>query len=231
MHKELCGSTSSFDKTFSPVDPNFYNADMLRRYETLKGKADRVKNDEMLALDVLFERRKSGGARCDSFLDLGTCTGRYLRWAQRREFSHVAGMDHSPHVARFCREEIGLRDCDIYTADCTEASSFVPISGIDLITMMMGTVHHLTANGVSQMMTSVAGIARDGAQFVISTWRHTPMDLELYNPREACDLATNDYAALLRQQSGHHWALQDIYETPSLSLWIFCVSRQDALGV
>jgi len=221
MSNKTRASAASVDSSLSPVDPNFYDIERLRRYETLQGAAGRVKDDEMSALDAIFAGRKLDDARCDSFLDLGTCTGRYLRWAQARGFSQVAGMDHSPHAVRFCREEIGLRDCDIYTADCTEESSFSALSGTDLITMMMGTLHHLTAAGVSEMMTSVAGIARDEAQFVVSTWQQTPMDLELYTPREARGFGNIDYAALLRHESGRHWVLQDIHETANLRLWLF----------
>lgn len=221
MENETCASAASVNGSLSPVDPNFYGIETLRRYEMLHGNASRVKGGEMKALDAILARRKLDCARCDSFLDLGTCTGRYLRWAKERGFSEVAGMDHSPHVARFCQEEIGLRDCDIYTADCTKESSFAALSGVDLITMMMGTVHHLTAAGVSQMMTNIAGIAREHAQFVVTTWRHTPMDLELYTPREARDLGSIDYPALLRRQSGCHWVLQDFRETPSLHMWLF----------
>jgi SAM-dependent methyltransferase len=221
MRCETCASAASVDSSLSPVDPNFYGVERLRRYESLQGEAGRVKDREMNALDAIFARRKLDGAPCDSFLDLGTCTGRYLRWAQARGFSQVAGMDHSPHVVPFCREEIGLQDCDLHTADCTEESSFVALRGADLITMMMGTVHHLTSKGVSQMMTNIADIARDEAQFVVSTWRDTPMDLELYTPREVRDLGSIDYAALLRRESGRHWVLQDVHETPSLRLWLF----------
>jgi SAM-dependent methyltransferase len=122
-----------------------YEPNWLLRYDQDADDGDaRLKEDE---LQYVLEVLGMGTREEIRHLDLGTCTGRYIR--ELREKCRVTlsvGIDLDPDCLRHCRGTLtGLPGSDgpqIIEADIRQADA-LPSGPFDVITCMMGTLCHL----------------------------------------------------------------------------------------
>ncbi|MEP3345027.1 MAG: class I SAM-dependent methyltransferase [Litoreibacter sp.] len=206
--------------TTHPASRNFYDNSLLERYETLNGAAHDVKEKERKVLDTVLADRRASHAACRSMLDIGTCTGRYLRWGQANGFRQICGLDHSQDAIAFCEATLPFT-CELHRADCTHIESFSRLKDVDLITMMMGTFNHLVIDAVAGFFRNLQLIAAPRAQFVVSTWAKSPMDLAIYSHQEARELMSQDHEAALFKMDGNGWKLTGKRNAGSLDVWVF----------
>jgi len=91
---------------------SFYDWGRLALYERVTGPAERVKQRELAVMNEVLRQRIDRGLRCENMIDVGTCTGRYLRWAYDRGFIRLCGIDHSADAIVYCRMNLPF-SCDL----------------------------------------------------------------------------------------------------------------------
>lgn len=126
-----------------------YDLGRLSRYDVALGAEDRrLKREESTcAIDLL--RREHLWGRIESFLDVGTCTGRYLLQLAEgvRPGGRIVGLDADPSSVRFARRKVAERDwgstaVSVVRRDFTDPRADVPGGPFGLVTAMMSTISH-----------------------------------------------------------------------------------------
>jgi|SRR6185437_1743563 len=181
------------DAPISVADSAFYDAAFLRRYDALQGASAEVKAAEQRILDEIVDLRQQSRLRCERYLDVGTCTGRYLIWAHDNGFRTLCGLDHSPDAIAHCRTKLTF-PARLIEGSCLDMESYRGIENVDFVTMMMGTANHLTAPELKTFFLNVSTVIATGGDLVLSTWRSSPERLTLYteaDARKLCRIALN----------------------------------------
>jgi SAM-dependent methyltransferase len=166
-----------------------YGSDWLDRYDGVTGKDAAILAAEMAAVDAWFDREVGHRiGRRARHLDLGTCTGRYLRWALARGFASVHGVDRSADAVARCSARLTGRPARLHRADFLDVRALEAVAEqygpFDLVTMMLGTVNHLTIGHQCQVVRSAAPALRPTGHLVISSWRPGSCTLSLYSSAE-----------------------------------------------
>lgn len=179
-----------------------YDRAWLERYDRLDTADGEITRAEMEAFWPLASAATATSDRHEvSYLDLGTCTGRYLRWGCDQGFGTVCGVDNSPASIRHCAR---LRQADrvyLYHADflsCPVMHDLAARHGpFHLVTAMLGTVDHVSRHRHASFLNLVSEVLSPAGTLILSTWRVGRCDLSLYSERERSYLESTGFAELL----------------------------------
>lgn len=191
-----------------------YDDDWLERYDRSAGADAAILKAEMEALEALFEgfegiagltglegRGDEPGGRGARHLDLGTCTGRYLRWGVARGFASAHGIDKSAASVNRCRAMAETGPIHVHHADFLDAEAMPPLldrhGPFHLVTMMMGTINHLAAEDQYTVVRNLVPALPVSGRLVISSWRPGACALSLYSRVEQRNLGLTGFGARL----------------------------------
>lgn len=138
----------------------------------------------MSAFDTLVsacdDRTRTRGAF--RYLDIGTCTGRYLVWALDKGIGAVHGIDSSQHAVAFSRRKLGGRarivQADILVDGIGEMFS---LTNMDLVSIMFGTFNHFSMAQHQIVLRNAQNCLREGGSLVISSWQPGKCDFSIYD--------------------------------------------------
>ncbi|UGY94325.1 class I SAM-dependent methyltransferase [Streptomyces gobiensis] len=179
-----------------------YNDDWLERYDSVANEDAAILRAELDAVEAWFKRRVGGiGERVAQHLDLGTCTGRYLRWGISRGFTSAHGIDKSRAAVARCRAMLGHGPIQVHHADFLDTAVFSSLlrrqGPFDLVTMMMGTINHLAAEEQHQVVHALVPALSSQGHVVISSWRPGACALSLYSRADQRSLGLSGFAVRL----------------------------------
>lgn len=213
MNKPL-QSKSGFSKPWE----EFYDQNVLNAYEGLTGRAREIKNTEQAVLDSLIGKLIYP-RHLDRSVDVGTCTGRYLAWARKIGVKEINGIDHSPAAIDFCQKHIPF-DVTLYLGSCADPATFKNLKNCTLITMMMGTANHLSRTQFESFFLNAAGSSSSDSILIFSTWRVSPMELEIYDCHQVREIEGSLEWVQLFSANSCGFALIDRISTPWLDIWV-----------
>jgi 2-polyprenyl-3-methyl-5-hydroxy-6-metoxy-1,4-benzoquinol methylase len=176
-----------------------YSDNWLERYDEVTGDDATILQAELNVVDGWFDRCMPDLAGCPAqHLDLGTCTGRYLRWGLSRGFSKVHGLDKSAAAVARCRARLASSPVDVHHADFLDAATMAELEtrhgSFDLVTMMMGTINHLAWDQQHQVIRNLVPVLAPSSHLVISSWRLGACALSLYSRMEQHALGVAGFA-------------------------------------
>ncbi|HEV2373480.1 MAG TPA: class I SAM-dependent methyltransferase [Streptosporangiaceae bacterium] len=166
-----------------------YDESWIRRYGNLGDDDRRLVNAEMAAFTELFEAAFAGVPRRSiAHLDIGTCTGRYLRWGVTQGFGLTCGIDRSPVTTEYCARTLRRDGVHVYCADLLRTDELAATAGrhapFRLVTMMLGTINHIDPAQRRGMLRSLASLMDAEGLLVLSSWRPGRCSLSLYSESE-----------------------------------------------
>jgi SAM-dependent methyltransferase len=181
-----------------------YDLAWLHRYEQLSETDACILDAEIKCVDRWFdevEGRTWSGRSTFRHLDLGTCTGRYLRWSQARKFAVSCGIDASIDAVRLCRRLARPGRVIVEQANFL-APNVLPTIGrehgpFDLITLMMGTINHVASRDQTALLLDLAHTLTPAGRILVSAWRPTVRTFSLYSANEWAFLAARPLASSL----------------------------------
>jgi 2-polyprenyl-3-methyl-5-hydroxy-6-metoxy-1,4-benzoquinol methylase len=175
--------------------PLVYNAGWLHRYESAVGQDARLKLEEMNAFEDLLYRHTASRPTLKSLVDIGTCTGRYLRWAAQNGFETIVGVDSSADAILYCSQvltfELELHCLDILSISEHKLRSLFGRQ-FDLITIMFGTINHFDDTEQFEILRRMRYMLNDKGFLVISLWIQGKCDFSLYEKLAAQLLSIRD---------------------------------------
>ena len=204
----------------SVADSAFYDAAFLRRYDALLGTSPEVMAAEQRMLDEIVDVWRQPGQPCEHYLDIGTCTGRYLIWAHRKGFRTLCGLDHSRDSIAHCRAKLNF-PAHLIEGSCLDVESYRDVANVDLVTMMMGTANHLTVLELKTFIQTVSTVMAVGGDLVLSTWRASPEPLMLYPEADARKLYERALNLSELQTLGAPLTFINRMATSWHDLWVF----------
>lgn len=161
-----------------------YTAEWLNAYEELQDSAHAAKGEEFAAFERLITA--SPGFKDDekSLLDVGCCTGRYTRWADRSGFRRILGIDASPEAIAHCRfqsrrAQYVCSDAITYAKRAAEEGS-----SFTFVTIMFGTIDHFAEVEQSCLLQHLSRLLEPEGRLFASFWRRGQCDFPLYSPLE-----------------------------------------------
>jgi 2-polyprenyl-3-methyl-5-hydroxy-6-metoxy-1,4-benzoquinol methylase len=166
-----------------------YHSGWLAGYEQLNAADTAIIAAEMAAFRRLVAPY-AARARHErmNYLDLGTCTGRYLRWAAGQGFATVCGVDNSPAAVTYCYQSALPGNVHLYEADFVQPDTLVGIATehgpFQLITAMLGTIDHAPRAAQLALLCSLREVLAPTGAVVLSGWRPGRCDLSLYSDTE-----------------------------------------------
>lgn len=182
-----------------------YTEEWLRRYDRqLPEEDERLKAREAaLVADVLRSRDRWG--RIGSYLDIGTCTGRYplLLGDAVLPGGTIVGIDQNRDCVLTARANLARHRPDedrisILWGDFSAPDLAVPGAPFDLITCMMSTVSHFNGGagregGIPRMLERCARLLADHGLLLLSSWSEEACRardfLSIYGADDAVSLA------------------------------------------
>ncbi|WJY43273.1 class I SAM-dependent methyltransferase (plasmid) [Streptomyces sp. P9-2B-2] len=175
----------------------WYDDDWLERYDRAAGLDAAILQAELEAVETWFERQVGDVVDCAArHLDLGTCTGRYLRWGTSRGFAAAHGIDKSTAAVARCEALHGHGPVHVHRADFLDTMAFTSLLNrhgpFDLVTMMMGTINHLTVEQQYQVFRDL--LPALAGHLVISSWRPGACVLSLYSQADQRSLGLSGFA-------------------------------------
>jgi hypothetical protein len=185
-----------------------YDQTWLERFDRLKPADAEITRAEMDAFGLLAH---AATAMLDthkvSYLDLGTCTGRYLRWGCDQGFGTICGVDRSSASIRHCARLGQPGHIYLYNADFLNGTAMRDIAvrhgPFHLVTAMLGTVDHVPRHLQARFFHLISDILSPAATLVVSSWRVGHCDLSLYSERERSYLESTGFADLIGSNPGH----------------------------
>lgn len=185
---------SAQDTATLNVNPG-YDDEWLTRYENLSGVDAQIANSEMEVVEAALQSSFASWHRpALTHLDLGTCTGRYLRWSRHRGFGRSVGVDAAPAAIRFCSrsiaepERIVIEQADFLRPGVL-ASLGERYDGFDLVTIMMGTINHVAGRDQPGLLDAIGRVLRVSGRLILSSWRPGREVLSLYTEAECQQLS------------------------------------------
>ncbi len=181
--------------------PEYHNS-WLAGYEQLNSADTAITAAEMAAFCQLIASfaARTGYKRLN-YLDLGTCTGRYLRWAAGQGFATVCGVDNSPAAVAYCCQSALPGNVHLYEADFLEPGALVGIARergpFELITAMLGTIDHAPRAAQLALLSSLREVLAPTGAVVLSGWRPGQCNLSLYSDTERRYLEAMCFADVL----------------------------------
>jgi SAM-dependent methyltransferase len=163
-----------------------YEEKWLERFEHAQGRDLVLQEEEMSVFDALVsgcdDRTRARGAF--RYLDIGTCTGRYLAWALNKGIGAVHGLDASQHAVAFSRRKLEGRarlvQADILVDGIGEMLS---LTNMDLVSIMFGTFNHFSMVQQQIVLRNALNCLREGGSLVISSWQPGKCDFSIYDAR------------------------------------------------
>lgn len=217
-----------------------YRANWLARYEfALDHDDSTLKRAEAASLEQAIRERGRWGRVC-SYLDVGTCTGRYLLFLRDAVAPDgiIVGIDDDPECVRFAMSNVARhgendRRVDLIRADFCARNLTLPNERFDLVSCMMSTLSHFGSerredhdDALQTVLARVAGLLDPGGLFVFSTWSQHARDsggfLSIYDETDCRRLAewTPDRAELgKRLTSAGFKACRVSQPDPRLDFW------------
>lgn len=163
--------------------PVIYNSSWLYRYESASGRDAQLKLEEMRAFETLLRRHTELRIISSSFLDIGTCTGRYLRWAHQKEFEKIVGIDRSVDSILYCSKTLSFSP-ELHCLNVIsepEQRLLVLLGGqFDLITVMFGTINHFNSIEQLKVIQRMSRILKNDGLLIISSWIQDRCSFSLY---------------------------------------------------
>lgn len=174
---------------------NCYQLAWLTKYAVAKGEDLAIQEEEMSAFgelsDLCLEEYRQPVGELN-FLDVGTCTGRYLAWAIARGFHSVQGIDNSPEAISFCRRKFDLR-AQVSQVDVMKSSELLKIYAglrcINIASMMFGTINHFSSETMPLALRNVASCVVDDGSIIFSSWLKGRCPFSLYDSASRRTLA------------------------------------------
>lgn len=161
-----------------------YEEKWLEKFENAKGRDLVLQEEEMSGFEALVsacdDRMRARGAF--RYLDIGTCTGRYLAWALDKGIGAVHGLDASQHAVAFSRRKLGGR-AKIVQADILVdgIGEMLSLTNMDLVSIMFGTFNHFSMAQQQIVLRNAQNCLREGGNLVISTWLPGTCDFSIYD--------------------------------------------------
>jgi SAM-dependent methyltransferase len=179
-----------------------YDRAWLERYDRLEPADAEITRTEMEAFWLLASAATATlDSREVSYLDLGTCTGRYLRWGCDQDFRTICGIDNSPASIRHCASLRRPGRVFLYRADFLNVLVMRELAArhgpFQLITAMLGTVDHVSRHRRASFLDLLSEILSPVGTLVLSSWQVGRCDLSLYSERERSYLGSTGFAELL----------------------------------
>lgn len=163
--------------------PLVYNSSWLHRYESAIGQDARLKSEEMNTFEGLLYRYTVSQPTLKSFLDIGTCTGRYLRWAAQNGFETIVGIDSSTDAILYCSQALTFTP-ELHCLDIISVSEqklrLLFSRRFDLITIMFGTINHFDDTEQFKIIQRMCCILSNNGLLVISSWMQDKCGFSLY---------------------------------------------------
>lgn len=217
-----------------------YRSNWLARYEyALDPDDENIKSAEAELTKELIRRRSRWG-EIASYLDIGTCTGRYLSELNDAvcESGTILGIDDNLESVLFARSNLRKKhpDDERMSVALQEFGTERPPHGgpFDLITCMMSTLSHFGwdrnegfDDTLQRNLRSMVELLADGGLMVLSAWSPSALEeanlLSIYDQRDITRLAawTPDPDELERRlgQVGLSSFVRERPD-PRLDLWI-----------
>jgi SAM-dependent methyltransferase len=177
---------------FPPVPPrpviDCYRAPWLELFDAAEGGDQAQKDEEMRVFEELVGAVVSAPEAL-RYLDIGTCTGRYLEWALRRGVVAVHGVDCSPPAVELTRRKVGSR-ARIQRVDVREvALESLGLGDMSLVSMMFGTLNHFSPAERGLVLRNVRRCLAADGRFVVSSWQPGKCDFSAYDEDDRALLA------------------------------------------
>jgi len=161
-----------------------YEEKWLEKFEHVQGRDLDLQVEEMSAFEALVSAcddptRARGAFR---YLDIGTCTGRYLAWALDKGIGAVHGLDASQHAVAFSRRKFGSR-ARIVQADILDdgIDELLSLTNMDLVSIMFGTFNHFSMAQQQIVLRNARNFLREGGSLVVSSWQPGKCDFSIYD--------------------------------------------------
>lgn len=209
-----------------------YDEAWLDRYERLRGTDALIADAEMAVVEDWYLAR-FGACAADRLrhLDLGTCTGRYLRWSRARGVGLCCGVDASADATRFCEPLREPGRVVIERADFLQPEALPRLGErhgpFHLVTVMMGTINHVSALDQTRLLQAIGRIMAPSGRLLVSSWRPGSQVLSLYRESDRRRLTGTplrpDLRTGLAETLGLRWlgstatAWQDVVEFAPLA--------------
>ena len=161
-----------------------YEDEWLEKFEHPQGRDLDLQVEEMSVFDALVsacdDRTRARGSF--RYLDIGTCTGRYLAWALDRGIGAVHGLDASHHAVAFARRKLGAR-ARIVQGDILDEGigEMLSLTNMDLVSIMFGTFNHFSRAQQQIALRNARSCLREGGSLVISSWQPGKCDFSIYD--------------------------------------------------
>jgi SAM-dependent methyltransferase len=210
---ELVDGVAAQRPSFSQEGANLdcYEDGWLEEFEHAQGRDLALQVEEMSAFDTLVsacdDRMRARSAF--RYLDIGTCTGRYLMWALDKGFGAVHGLDSSQHAVAFSRRKLqGLArivQADILVEGIGEKLS---LTDMDLVSIMFGTFNHFSRAQQQIVLCNARACLREGGSLVISSWQPGKCDFSIYDATARDLLASRGLSLTELRASVAAWDLE-----------------------
>ncbi|MEW5985066.1 MAG: methyltransferase domain-containing protein [Chloroflexota bacterium] len=217
-----------------------YRANWLARYEfALDEKDTRLKQMEGQQTEQLLREQGRWG-QIGSYLDVGTCTGRYLlRLCHAvREDGAIIGIDDDPESIQFARSNVvthcnGDQRISVLLRNFAARELSLPGAPFQLITCMMSTLSHFGRHRQESLhdplqatLCRLAGLLDEEGLLIFSTWSdyacRTWDFLSIYEEKDCQRLAdwTPPEAELKRRLPAAGLTARLLRPDRRLNLWV-----------
>ncbi len=161
-----------------------YEDEWLEQFEHVQGRDLVLQEEEMSVFESLVsacdDRMRARGTF--RYLDIGTCTGRYLAWALDKGIGAVHGLDASQYAVAFSRRKFEGRarivQADILVDGIGERLS---LTNMDLVSIMFGTFNHFSRAQQQIVLRNAQQCLREGGSLIVSSWQPGKCDFSIYD--------------------------------------------------
>ncbi|MCA9651724.1 MAG: class I SAM-dependent methyltransferase [Myxococcales bacterium] len=164
-----------------------YNGRWLEQFDRAEGTDLRLQEEEKQAFDQLVTAAAAGPRSWGElrYLDVGTCTGRYLAWAVDKGIAAVHGLDCSRQAVAFTRRRFGTR-VHVVEGDIRVEGigGRLALGDMDLVSIMFGTFNHFSSAQQLVVLSNLRDCLRIGGSLVVSSWQPGRCDFSIYDTRQ-----------------------------------------------
>ncbi len=218
-----------------------YRSTWLVRYDHDLDPADqRLKRAEAELVERTLRRRDLWGS-IGSYLDIGTCTGRYVRHLREAVATtgRIVGIDNNLESILTTRENLRRRHPEderiaILLRDFRRSDSPIPAAPFDLVTCMMSTISHFGKgrterheDPLQEALRRMSDLLATDGLLVLSFWSRRACEeralLSIYDQRDRDALAAwTPGADELRQRLATAGLVvaEGLQPDPRLDLWV-----------
>ena len=153
-------------------------------YEKSTSNLKQVKDEEQMLLTHMYQRTGLVSLSGLTHLDIGTCTGRYLKWAYDKGCRNIYGIDESKNSIDFCKKNIHF-NTSLINGSCANKSTYNKIEKIHSCTVMLGTINHLDELQLISFLRILGDVINFEGVLAVSSWLIPPIGLTIYNNFQA----------------------------------------------